>query len=330
MLPSVSNSPHLDHERSVYDSSYFPTDKTIAPGDLWRCGLSQEEVRSCARNIFTTAKALQESCYHEIKPLNPQYDHFEESCAVLERGKHWLIEPLRELQPRSYAVLAEESTTLQAGFRAFFMDHPVFEVWTFHFQCLFVRERAILVEPYLSPAWSPECRGANKYFENDHSIPDVLLKTWCFRIAGWRLLRCIPWSPVDGTAAPLPRGPGEGTGINEHLSHMGAAFKKKHLPAFKERFGVDAVTKVFDIGRVAFRCFIDTRPPETKRAPGGDQLFLHRGRSDKVVYHVHGGRYDELRVLAPEHLNEAFDRYFAHVLSRTPGEFDFLPYSRVL
>lgn len=329
-MQSTSSSQSLDREAPLWDGLIHPVGRIVEPGDLWRCGLSIDEVRSAARNLFASSRELEHSCYYSLQPANAQYSDFETSCAILDRGKKWLIEPFQDIQPATYALLSEDTTQLCAGFRVFFMGIPFNEVWVTHHQLLFVRGRAIQLEWYHSPEWSPEVRGTGSNFDGG-SVPEVLLKTWSYRVAGWHLVRSIPWAIPEATPAePLPQWPSTGTGINELLAHMGAAFRKTHLPAYKERFGADAVTKVFDVGRVALRCFIDTRPPMTKRVPGGDQLFLHRGRSDKVVYHVHGGRYDELRVLAPEHLTEAFDRYFAHVLSRTPGEFDFMPYSRVL
>jgi hypothetical protein len=54
----------------------------------------------------------------------------------------------------------------------------------------------------------------------------------------------------------------------------------------------------------------------------GDSLWLDEQRCDRVVYHVHGGAFDEAAVL--EDSRGTLDRYLAHVVSGgSPAEFDF-------
>ncbi len=59
-----------------------------------------------------------------------------------------------------------------------------------------------------------------------------------------------------------------------------------------------------------------------------DQFFVHLERRDERVYHVHRGDIANLRTIPEENLAEAFDGYFDHIFSRTPGEYDFMPFSR--
>jgi hypothetical protein len=49
-----------------------------------------------------------------------------------------------------------------------------------------------------------------------------------------------------------------------------------------------------------------------------------------VAYHIHQGDLETLRTIPADDVAHAFDGYFAHVFSREPGEYDFMPYSRVL
>ncbi len=130
--------------------------------------------------------------------------------------------------------------------------------------------------------------------------------------AVWVVGMC--WCP-DGALAPF--GP---------PAALSPAAKRKYMPVLKELFGTDAVTKPYQTGRVALLCIIDTRPPETLATASGDQLFVHMARNDQTVYHVRACRFDLMKKLRPETLAECFDRYFAHVLARQPGEFDFTPW----
>lgn len=298
------------------------------PADLWRAGIGREQLRIAIRNLYENRTGIEACGYRALDCTDVHIQVIESICALLDKGKDWIIEPLQKLQPRSYAILAEPESKLLGGFQATYMEPPGLSGnIPFPLAVLIVRDRAIKIEEYYT-GWSPEAVGTDDRFERG-AFPEILLKTWWYRIAGLKLMRSIP-PPVGDPAQPLLQWPGCGTGINHILAGLGVAAKRKYMPLYKERFGADAVIKVYATGRVALLCILDTRPPETRHAPVGDQLFVHMARNDKVIYHVHGGRFDELRVLAPEQLAEVFDRYFAHVLGRVPGEFDFLPYSRVL
>lgn len=300
----------------------------VPPSEHWRVGLSRETLGSI-KNLYRTGADMDGSCFRMLDIDSSYLPGFGDLCELLDKGKNWIIEPLRELQPRSYAILAEAKTELLAGFRTNYSAGPPGPEGNFPslFSLLFVRDRAVFIDPY-HPGRSPEARGIGDRYE-DGDYPDFLLNSWWYRIADWKIRRSLPGMFGD-PAQPLLQWPVCGTGINDILAGLGPKLKRHYMPMFKERFGADAVTKTYSTGRVAFLCIIDTRPPGTNHTPSGDQLFLNRGCKDAAVYHVHGGRFDQLRVLRPATQVEAFDRYFEHVLSRTPGEFDFLPYSELL
>jgi hypothetical protein len=132
---------------------------------------------------------------------------------------------------------------------------------------------------------------------------------------------------LSSPAGPLP-GNAYWLGADEYLQPFGAAAKKRGLQALQAQLGAsDWIFRSGTLRTCALRCFVDTRVPMTVRAPVGDQFFVHLARSDQTIYHVHRGDVEHLRIIRPDDVAECFDRWFAHVLSRTPGEFDFMPFS---
>jgi hypothetical protein len=219
-------------------------------------------------------------------------------------------------------LLAESQ--LIAGFHAYYTSHPPNPGNRAHCRrILLVQDRAI--ELVLYHTASPEETGIKEF--NDGAYPAFLVGSWWLRMAGYTLLREMP-GQLGSFAGPLLSYPNCGTGVNDLVAGLGPKAKKQYMPVLKEVFGADTVTKKYETNRVALLCFLDTRVPLTHQAPGGDQLFIRRDRSDQVVYHARECRFDQMRVMFPETLPECMDRYFEHVLLRRPGEFDFLPYSR--
>lgn len=300
----------------------------VPPSNLWRVGLSRAKLSSI-KNLYRNRAELESSCFKLLDIDSSYMPGFEDLCQLLEKGKDWIIEPLRELQPRSYAVLAEAQTELLAGFQTYYTEAGSGPAGNFPslISLLLVRDRAICLEQYYR-GWSPEEGGTkDRYDANDY--PTFLVKSWWYRIADWKIRRSLPGQIGDPAQALLQR-PVYGTGICDILAGLGPKLKTKYMPIYKERFGAAALTKKYSTGRAALLCILDTRPPETDHTPSGDQLFLNRGCKDSAIYHVHGGRFDEFRILTADSAAEAFDRYFEHVLLRTRGEFDFLPYSKLL
>lgn len=263
---------------------------------------------------------------------------------MLERGRDWLIEPLKALQPRSWAVLAEQDSTFCVGAHPYRLA-PADELTGETLGFFFVHGRAIQVTSY----------GINTNYEADMNagrygatscLPDVLSHTWLWRVNGWRLITKLPSGVILNRQ--MIGGP-NWKQIDDVLDTYGKGYKKKYLPAFKERFPdlVHHKTKSF----LRLRNFLDTRP-EGVNGPVGDQffVFMHRvydyhwnGQKleppaidastvlpPKTVYHIHRGDAENLRAIPDEYVSEAFDRYHEHVLTRTPGEFDFMPYSRLV
>ncbi|MFT7722260.1 MAG: hypothetical protein QM788_05455 [Roseateles sp.] len=293
----------------------------LHPADLWRAGISEASLATYARNLFTTTEGMLGSRFFEFDYVTDTQEWaFERATKILARGKDWFIEPLRELQPRSYAVLAE--STLLCGYHSYYDDgppNPGNHASTL--EILLTRDRALGIE--LFHTGSPEENGISG-FAGD-AWPEFLLRSWWYRLSGYKFLREL--GSIGNWAGPLLAGPYYGTGINHLVEALGPKAKRAYMPLLKEMFGADTVTKKFRTGRVALLCFLDTRPPLTLPRPLGDQLLVRMDRSDKVIYHVRECRFDHIRVMNPSTLAECLDRYFEHVLTRVPGEFDFMPYS---
>ena len=211
---------------------------------------------------------------------------------------------------------------LLSGYRRYFSNGPPNPGhYALPMTALVVNDRVIGLTDYATR--SPEESSVDGY--KDGALPDVLVRTWWFRTAGYQIVRQVPIS-IHEWAQPLLQTPSCGTGVNELVAALGPSAKRKYMPVLQEMFGVPAVTKKYMTGRVAFLCIIDTRPPESLATPAGDQLFVHMARKDQTVYHVRACQFEQMKKLDAASLAECFDRYFAHVLARVPGEFDFTPY----
>lgn len=298
----------------------------MPPEQLYRAGLTRSQLDEVAHCMFSQVSELEEfdlNQYDDVLSGNMEGGWYREwQTRVLRLGLRGWFDTLSVLQPLSYKLLTEPGSVLLSGFRRLFDNHPGHEKHRVHaLSVLIVRDRVIKLRPYHTV--SPEEVGIAG-FKND-ALPEVLVRTWWFRTAGYQIVREVPES-IHENAQPLLQYPSCGTGVNELVAALGAKAKRQHMPLLKEMFGAEAVTKVYQTGRVAFLCILDTRVPQTVARECGDQLFVHMARKDQTVYHVRACRFDQMKKLDPVTLAECFDRYFAHVLGRVPGEFDFVPY----
>lgn len=301
--------------------------RELGPESLHLVGLSRIQLSDVANCMYEAAEEYQAfdfSAYQGVlESLLPGNRHHQWVMRVLNAGLVGWFDSLRELQPLSHAILTEPGSQLLSGFRRLFDNgppNPGHHVMAM--TVLVVRDRIIELVRYYTDC--PEDDGVAG-FEND-ALPEVLVRTWWYRTAGYRIVRSVP-SSVYEWAQPLLQYPGAGgTGVNQLVQALGPKAKRTYMPLLKEQFGAEAVTKNFQCGKVALLCILDTRPPDTIASASGDQLFIHMARSDQTVYHVRACRFDQMKKINPAMLAECFDRYFAHVLGRSPGEFEFSPY----
>ncbi|ASK92546.1 hypothetical protein KWH04_19125 [Xanthomonas campestris pv. trichodesmae] len=239
---------------------------------------------------------------------------------LLLNGKSWIIEPLRLLQPNSYQAFQEAAEPLLLGVMLIEdlrnpggppMVRPI----------LFLEVHGRMVEVFATfPSSTYE--DGNDCFGSLLSLPDGLAKSWLWRTDGWRIPGSVGEGPMTNRQL-IGHPSSRWRDADTYLDSLGKGWKKKYLPKIKELFP-DAVTNINGVKRIKFRCFLDTRPVGVG-GPEGDQFFVCSTRQDQVVYHVHEGNVENLRVLRnPE---DAIDRYCAHVLRRKPGQFDFSDWS---
>lgn len=298
----------------------------VPPEQLHRVGLTGSQLDDVAHCMFETQRAYEAfdlSKYDDVMTSDKEGGWYRDwQIRVLKLGLQGWFDSLRELQPQSYAILTESRSAVLSGYHRFFDNHPGHERHLVRsMTVLVVRDRVIKLRPYYTER--PEEVGVAG-FEGD-ALPEVLVRSWWYRTAGYQIVRSVP-EPIHENAQPLLQYPSCGTGVNDLVAALGQRAKRKYMPLLKEMFGTEAVTKVYQTGRVAFLCILDTRVPETVARECGDQLFIHMARKDQTVYHVRACRFDQMKRLNPATLAECFDRYFSHVLGRVPGEFDFAPY----
>ncbi len=240
---------------------------------------------------------------------------------LLEKGKGWLIEPLRKLQPHSYDALQEVAGPLLLGVGLVGQRFKPDEL-TNPFPVLFMESAASIVQVF-PPFEGDTYEGGDDCFGSLLSLPSAISKSWLWRCDGWRL----PTHPVEG---PMVNRGLVGhpsfmwVPFDQYLDSWGRGVKKKYLEKY---VGVlpDMVTCPSGMTLYKLRCFLDTRP-RGFGGTAGDQLFVCSTRTDQIVYHIHNGNLDCLRVI--DNPAESIDLYCAHVIRALPGRFDFMPWSR--
>ena len=234
--------------------------------------------------------------------------------------KNWVIESLEHFQPHSFRVLKDKSGPLLLGIRLIgdpLRPHlaPNPNPYLFFNVC----GRMIEVRPNFAGC---NYEDGDDCFGSLQSIPEELAKSWLWRTDGWRIPSELPEYVM--TNRQLIGHPSAGwKDTDDYLDSLGRGWKKKYLSKIVERFP-DTATNINGIKRYKFRCFLDTRPSNIN-GPVGDQFFVCSTRQDKIVYHIHRGDVENIRIL--HNPAEAIDRYCAHTLLRTPSEFDFMPWS---
>ena len=242
---------------------------------------------------------------------------------LLKGGASWVLNPLESYQPLSFKVFQEKGSPLLLGMRLiadplFPKEPPKPKPYLFFDVC----GRMIEVRPNFAGS---NFEDGDDCFGSLLSIPEELAKSWLWRTDGWRIPSELPEYVM--TNRQLIGHPSSGwKDTDDYLDSLGRGWKKKYLSKIIERFP-DTATKTNGIKRYKFRCFLDTRPSNIN-GPVGDQFFVCSTRQDKIVYHIHRGDVDNIRVL--HNPAEAIDRYCAHTLLRTPHEFDFMPWSEPL
>lgn len=241
-------------------------------------------------------------------------------------GKAWLIEPLRALQPKSFAVLEAWASGYKLGFSWYdpFMREPPEKESMIFYGWLEVCGRIVSIDT-LRGTYEEDtdyCRDSLR------ALPEALARSWLWRGGGWAIHNSLPGTPILNRQL-IGHPSGQWQSIAKLLRSYGRGWDKKHMPVILGQLPEAIVTHYNPYDNSpsqwhALRCFLDTRP-EGLAGPCGDQLLVLDCRTDQTVYHIHDGDFKHIRILHDP--AEAIDAYCAHTLLRTPGRFDFMPWS---
>ena len=251
---------------------------------------------------------------------------------LINNGKEIMLEPLKILQPQSFHVLEEFSSNYKIGFRWFsLIPAPHLPKDRLDIRGFFIVKGRVI---FVNQSRYDFLEEASPNDESMSCLPEVIVNSWLKRAGGWaintmpfpwldsRQLIMHPhnsWKPIDTVLASF-NDTWHQTTIMDNL--------KEKVPNL---YSTRPTQKEDDTAHewCSMRCFLDTRPYGLD-GNCGDQFFVVDSRTDKVVYHIHNGDVENLRVLIPDAVGEAMDEYCAHTLLRTKGRFDFLPYSQIL
>lgn len=246
-----------------------------------------------------------------------EFDHL----ALLGKRKAWLLEPLSNLQPNSFNAFQEKAGPLLLGVSLVAdLLRPGNEPKLLPYLFFDVSGRMVEVIPISAVSMYENRNGLDGYLL---SLPSALAKSWLWRTGGWRIPGELPEHILSNRQLIGHPFKGGWLDTDDYLDSLGRSYKKQYLPKIVEMFP-DTETNRNGIKRYRFQCFLDTRPSGVG-GPVGDQFFVCSTREDQTVYHIHRGDVDNIQIL--HNPAEAIDRYCAHVLLRSPGEFDFSPWS---
>ncbi|AMC34373.1 hypothetical protein [Janthinobacterium sp. B9-8] len=291
-------------------------------GSDWHLsGCTIEDVRNKNTRICTR--------YTEVSKEELDYLHDSGEAGLTEieflklGGKEWIIEPLKKLQPKSFAVLEQYASEFMVGIRWWnYFDEDNLGVRGY----FDIKDRIVHV--------GYPRRGKHEQGEDldcIHALPDEISGSWLWRCGGWGIHPDALGSiMINSQLVGHPNGGWEP--FENILAGFDKKWKKTLLPIVMERLpnAIETQYNPYD-GKpyqwTAFRCFLDTRP-EGLSGKCGDQFFVIDSSRDKVVYHIHDGDVKNMRIL--KNPAEAIDAYCAHTLLRTEGRFDFMPWSQLM
>lgn len=308
------------------------TKEEFAPnGDDWHVsGFGLADIRPDYFDVLCTD--IKEVPQTELDQLEREKKEYLVT-ALSKGGKTWALEPLENLQPKSFAILQEHASDYMVGFHWYSSRGPFEpEKDSLSISSFFVvRDRLVSIRP------------SNGTYEEEHllenfhckssllALPDVLAKSWLWRAGGWAIHSSLPGSVMMNRQL-LGYPSYQWQSIGEVLRSFNREWEKKYLELIQEKIP-DAVVTHYNPHDGSpsewhsLRCFLDTRP-EGLNGPCGDQFLVVDEHTDQVVYHIHNGDIENIRIL--HNPGEAIDAYCAHTLLRNPGRFDFMPWSEPL
>ncbi|WP_037588138.1 hypothetical protein, partial [Stenoxybacter acetivorans] len=263
-------------------------------------------------HVFTYGEALQEFDYivtniNQVKDkelsyirenINKSSDEKRSDLNILKLGgTPFLIEPLRLLQPLSYAVLAEHASEYHVGFYWWrFPPNPNIPVNRMHhFGFLVVKNRLIWVR------YKPDSPTA--YYDYN-CLPPVIKNSWFKNTSSWGVsdgvtplvVKLLPTDPYDMFSA-----------FSHYFAVADKKWKKTIVPCVQEK-----IPNIYGKGKFEqLRCFLDSRLPESNTLIG-DQLYVVLDNDSQRIYWVKD--FDFINIHYLENPAEALDAYCAHTL----------------
>ena len=234
---------------------------------------------------------------------------------LLKGGKEWLIEPLRELQPLSFAVFQEHGSDYMVGFRwRRAIPRPDLPKDRLSHDGFFVVKGRVI--------WA-------RYGYESHSNPyiaEVIKKSWLARSRGWGTTESVV--PVNQRQF-ICDSFSDWRSFGFHIKNVDKNWEKTLLPSLREKIPNLYVTRTNphdgeEYEWMSFRCFLDSRLPEDYSFIG-DQLYVVDSNPDGRIYWIKD--FDFKTVYYLNNPGEAIDAYSAHTLLQTPGRFDFSPWA---
>ena len=244
--------------------------------------------------------------------------HRSDTNVLLKGGKDWLIEPLRELQPLSFAALREHASDYMVGFRwRRTSPQPNSPKDRLSHDGFFVVKGRVI--------WA-------RYGYEGHSTPniaEVIKQSWLDRSRGWGTTEdAVAVNPRQFISDPFANW----TPVSHFAVLLDESWEKTILPSLLEKIPNLYVTRMvpgegdgyYEDRWVSFRCFLDSRLPEDYSFIG-DQLYVVDSNPDGRIYWIKD--FDFKTVYYLNNPGEAIDAYSAHTLLQTPGRFDFSPWA---
>ncbi|RUO79865.1 hypothetical protein CWI84_09575 [Idiomarina tyrosinivorans] len=252
---------------------------------------------------------------------------------ALQRGPEWLFEYTRKYQPLTGNMLSDGKLVLYGRPAEKWDKTNPDDDYYLHFGLeingFFVGvERNVLGK-------NPDDEGYRDFIERGNR---KLTKTWGKPTVMEERHLSLPfelrqayYSRFDGLNVPLTASQGIYTRLlpfpvgrpwESIDGYLGQLRLKKKLALIHEWFP-DCQPKNKSDPYIKLMIFLDTRP--TLSGKEGDVFFVKNHIQDGVIYYIRDGDIDNLMVLNEP--VEAIDKYCHHILTRSEGRFDFMPYA---
>ncbi|MCX8281902.1 hypothetical protein OSJ77_17050 [Phyllobacterium sp. 0TCS1.6C] len=241
----------------------------------------------------------------------------------LELGKEWLFELTCKHQPRTGAILMNGGELfVRATGDSMPLEDGVRPMGFLLAMGLEIKGKVVVIKRGRwggNPSDPRYAETARMHGESRQlSVPPSISEAYYHRFDGMIIPKYCTIG-IGGRMLPYPTISWQ---VWETYLERFRGYKKKYLPWLEERIpGIRHPGKLTPW--INFRMFLYAPGTAGKE---GDAFFVKNHIQDGVIYHVHDGDVENMRILADP--AEAIDRYCEHVLLEKEGRFDFMPYTQ--